>query len=106
MSGINSLLAQPAITLDETDGGKVTAKAIRALLESQAYCCAYTGEPLKPKEASVDHCNPLCDGGEHAISNLRIVHRTVNRAKGSMSLIEFVSMCRKVAAHFDGKDAT
>jgi 5-methylcytosine-specific restriction endonuclease McrA len=79
----------------------VTGKQLKSLLETQGYRCAYTGESLSPEVASLDHVVPLSRGGEHGISNLAIVHHEVNAAKGTMTLEEFVIMCRKVVAHAD-----
>ena len=33
------------------------------------------------------------------VRDLQVVHREVNRAKGTMSMEEFVAMCRAVAGH-------
>jgi 5-methylcytosine-specific restriction endonuclease McrA len=91
---------------EEAGGTRPSTKQLRRLLESQGYKCAYSGVALTPKTTSLDHCKPLCDGGDHSIENVRFVEREVNRAKGAMSLTEFVAMCRRVTATFDGKDAT
>ncbi len=88
----------------ENCGAKpVTGKNLKSLLEAQAYRCAYTGEPLTPEAASLDHKIPLSRGGEHGLENLAIVDESVNAAKGTKTLEEFVAMCRKVVAHADAK---
>lgn len=82
--------------------GTVTGRQLRGLLEKQAYHCAYTGEPLDPETASLDHVNPATHGGGHGIDNLAIVQHHVNQAKGAMTLAAFVALCRSVVEHFEG----
>lgn len=83
-----------------TDG--ISAANLLTVLESQNYQCALTGRVLTPDSASVDHAMPLSKGGEHAISNVQILHTDVNQAKGVMTTAEFIAMCREVVAHADG----
>ena len=73
-----------------------------ALIVSQDYRCALTGRQLEPDTASVDHKIPLSMGGPHDISNLWVLHTQINRAKGTMTIEEFIGMCREVVAHVDG----
>jgi hypothetical protein len=77
----------------------VTAKQIMELIERQEFRCALSGRELTPETASLDHVLPLSRGGTHDISNLCVVHHHVNAAKGTMTVDEFVAMCREVAAH-------
>lgn len=76
-----------------------TSKAIAELAESQGYCCALTGWELTPELASLDHKQPVSREGKHVMSNLQVVHREINRAKGNMTTEEFVEMCRAVVGH-------
>ena len=79
----------------------VTAKRIMELIERQKFRCALSGRELTPETASLDHILPLSRGGTHDISNLCVVHHHVNAAKGTMTVDEFVAMCREVAAYGD-----
>ena len=94
--GIDGQTTLDQTTASESDG-RVTAKRLLELIERQEYRCALSGEKLTPKTASLDHKEPLSRGGEHNMANVQIVHRFVNRAKGTMSQAEFIEMCRKVA---------
>lgn len=77
----------------------VSPKQILALLESQQYRCALSGRELSPETASLDHVIPLSRGGVHDISNVQVLDYRVNAAKGTMTVEEFVHMCRDVALH-------
>lgn len=77
----------------------VTAKMIMQLIESQRFCCSLSGRELKPETASLDHVVPLARGGNHDVSNLSVVDQQVNSAKGTMTVDEFVQLCRDVANH-------
>ena len=72
---------------------------LRALLEQQGYKCALTGRDLDPQTAHVDHVKPIAEGGESGIDNLQWLDMTVNRAKGTMSVADFYTMCRDVVRH-------
>lgn len=82
----------------ETDG--VGVSEIRALLDRQEFRCAYTGDELTPENTGVDHVVPVSRGGSHGADNLALVVQAVNSAKGSMTIKEFVTMCRKVVRVF------
>ena len=72
-------------------------KEIRGLIQKQEYKCALTGMQLEPDTAEIDHVVPVADGGDHSIGNLQILHKVVNRMKGSMSNAEFISWCKLVS---------
>jgi 5-methylcytosine-specific restriction endonuclease McrA len=78
---------------------KVGRKELVCLVESQGYCCALTGWELKPATASLDHILPVSRGGGHSVENLQVLDYRVNKAKGTMTTAEFVSMCHAVARH-------
>jgi 5-methylcytosine-specific restriction endonuclease McrA len=80
---------------------RIKATDIRKKLNEQNFRCAYTGDELTPKNVSADHLAPISRGGSHALDNIRLVTMEVNAAKGTLSLDEFVALCRKVVAHFD-----
>lgn len=79
---------------------------ILGLLEQQQYRCALTGQPLTPETASLDHMLPVCRNGPHTISNAQIVLKEVNRAKGTLTNEEFITLCRAVVAHADRKHSS
>jgi hypothetical protein len=71
----------------------VTATQLLELVERQQQRCALSGRLLTPETASLDHIVPLNRGGAHDISNLWILEHSVNRAKGTQLVAEFVAMC-------------
>jgi hypothetical protein len=84
-----------------------SARELERLFNEQGGRCALTGDPLSYEEytdnARCDHKVPVCRGGKSMKEDLQWVTATVNAAKGQMTNEEFVEMCRKVVAHFDGK---
>ena len=70
---------------------------LMALLERQGFVCALTGSRLTPENATVDHKIPKSNGGLDCLDNLHWVCKDVNKAKGAMSMEDFVSMCCLVA---------
>jgi 5-methylcytosine-specific restriction endonuclease McrA len=88
----------------ERPSGVVTAANVLRLLEYQHYRCALTGRRLTPGAASLDHIVPVRDGGEHRIENTQALHKDVNRAKSTMSVEEFVRLCREVVRHAARKE--
>lgn len=78
---------------------KVNAGSLYRLLEKQKFKCAYSGRELKPNNSQLDHIIPLSKGGSHDIDNCAIVTSEVNKAKGVLSLDEFIEMCKSVASH-------
>lgn len=89
----------PDQTSLEGPRGHVTAKALLVLIEQQQYKCALTGRPLEPDASACDHKVPVSAGGSHHIENIQILYRDVNRAKGTMSVDDFIAMCCEVADH-------
>lgn len=74
----------------------ITAKQVLDLVEKQGYRCALSGRELTPETASLDHIVPLSRDGEHALGNLWVVDHQVNAAKGTLTVDEFVAMCKDV----------
>lgn len=81
--------------------GRVNYAGVARLLESQSYRCALTGRHLQPEDASLDHIVPVSRGGPHLLENVQVLHTAVNRAKGTMTTADFVTLCREVAAWAD-----
>jgi 5-methylcytosine-specific restriction endonuclease McrA len=82
---------------------KITRKSLLELIQGQGFKCALTGRELEPDFASVDHKIPISAGGQHSMENLWVLHADVNRAKNTMDVDQFVSMCREVVAHYGAK---
>ena len=76
--------------------GRVSTENVLRLLEKQQYRCALTGRRLTPQTAALDHIVPIRFGGEHLIENAQVLHKDVNRAKGSLTSDEFIGLCREV----------
>lgn len=76
--------------------GPVNTANVLKLLEHQRYCCALTGRKLEPNTASLDHIVPVRSGGEHVIQNTQVLHKDVNKAKTTMTNVEFIQLCLEV----------
>jgi len=79
-----------------TNGTPVSTSAVVDLLKSQRYRCALTGRALTPESAALDHFVPVRCGGPHVIENAQVLHKDVNRAKGSLTNAEFIGLCNEV----------
>jgi hypothetical protein len=79
-------------------GTPISTGSVLQLVESQRYACALTGRALTPETAALDHIVPVRFGGEHVIENAQVLHKDVNRAKGSLTRAEFIDLCREVVA--------
>lgn len=102
--GAQRRLATPIVGDTGRRYESVTAKFLRDLLDRQDYRCALTGWELEPSTATIDHIMPLARGGDHVPENAQIVHASVNQAKGTMTMDEFVEMCRAVVTlHGEGR---
>jgi len=80
-------------------------KELNDLYIQQMGLCAYSGTPIElGKDASVEHVVPLSrsPGGNH-IENLRWVNTEVNLSKRSMTLEEFIRLCKAVLRNFGYK---
>jgi hypothetical protein len=66
---------------------------LEKMLYLQQGKCFFCGEPLKASEASIEHLQPISQGGQRVESNEVVCHRSVNEAFGPMDLkrkIEFI----------------
>jgi len=79
--------------------GPVSTENVLRLLEYQQYRCALTGRELTPETAALDHIIPIRCDGRHLIENTQVLHKDVNRAKGSLTNKEFIRMCHEVVDH-------
>ncbi len=78
--------------------GEVNAENVMHLLEYQQYRCALTGRKLTPQVAALDHIVPIRFDGKHIIANVQVLHKDVNRAKGSLTSAEFIHLCEEVVS--------
>jgi 5-methylcytosine-specific restriction endonuclease McrA len=79
----------------------VKTRDLEQLLERQGWRCALTGAPLHPRNAALDHKIPVERGGKHILANLQWVTPQVNKAKGTMTNEEFVTLCDLVVKHME-----
>jgi 5-methylcytosine-specific restriction endonuclease McrA len=54
--------------------------------------------------AALDHIVPVRCGGELVIENTQVLHKDVNRAKGSLTNDQFIQLCREVVEHASAND--
>lgn len=45
--------------------------------------CAFCGEWVKPRHASIDHTTPISKGGTHTWGNVQLMHLICNLRKGN-----------------------
>ena len=76
--------------------GRVNTNNVLHLLECQKYQCALTGRKLTPQTAALDHIVPIRCDGAHVIENTQVLHKDVNRAKGSLTNSEFIQLCQEI----------
>lgn len=66
--------------------------------------CYLTGDTIDLSQGETfefDHIVPVSKGGDNSIGNLGIATSAANKAKGNLTLEEFVQLCRKVVANYD-----
>lgn len=83
-------------------GTRTSVEGVRKLLE-RARECGYCGKPIdalagrkSPRALEVDHMLPKGRGGTNALRNLHATCRRCNRAKGSLTHVEFVYLLDKL----------
>jgi 5-methylcytosine-specific restriction endonuclease McrA len=81
----------------KVENSSASRRQVRQLISDQNYRCALTRVELTPETAELDHVIPVAQGGSHSIENLQVLHKTVNRMKGTMSNDEFVEWCDLVS---------
>jgi 5-methylcytosine-specific restriction endonuclease McrA len=75
----------------------VTRRWLDAKLKEQRFRCALSGRPIDYASVEVDHIVPRCKGGGDELSNLQLVCREANAAKGSLSNDELAILCEDIA---------
>jgi 5-methylcytosine-specific restriction endonuclease McrA len=84
---------------DHGSSSGITVPTVLELIERQHCRCALTGRRLTPSTAALDHVVSISRGGRHCIENAQVLHKEVNRAKGTMTNEEFIRLCYEVVAH-------
>lgn len=74
----------------------------RHLMRKHMNTCVYCKCKVTEETATIDHVMPLSKGGTHTLDNLWILEAKINSAKGTMSVAEFIAMCRDVTRYQDG----
>lgn len=75
-------------------GGQFTRSELETGLGMPSFCYL-CGLRIAVRDAELDHVVPIFHGGQTVIENLRWTHRDCNRAKGHMSLDQYL---RKIGA--------
>lgn len=75
--------------------GSVAPVELMRLWRKHRGRCAVTGRKLD-RTAQLDHIIPWSKGGSNRVSNLRWVTPDANRAKGSLSDLELIDLCRGI----------
>lgn len=76
-----------------------TTKDLCILAYKQRLICSYSGIKLTRENMSIDHIIPLSKGGTSNINNLCIVDKRINLMKMSMSVKEFIDLCKIISAY-------
>lgn len=84
-------------------GSRKHAGAVALQWERQGGKCAYSGLPIElSTTAQLDHVRPKSVHGDAAPcpTEIRWVHKDVNRGKGNLELTEYLNLCKIVLEHF------
>ena len=76
-------------TRKQNQGNGITKDQWRECMLYFGFRDAYTGEVLTEENRSLDHINPLSQGGEHEIWNLVPMERSLNSSKQDKDLLEW-----------------
>lgn len=79
---------------------EITIEDVATLYELQAGRCALTGWNIGWSEQKWDHTasiDRIENNAGYTISNIQLVHKSVNMARGTMSVDTFIEMCVAVA---------
>lgn len=75
---------------------EITREWIAETLARQDGKCALSGRPITLVDFEIDHIIPRCKGGTNALSNLRMVCRAANAAKGELTDAELLELCQQI----------
>lgn len=74
----------------------ITLEWLEQQLAQQDYRCALSGRSITLLTLEVDHITARCNGGSDELSNLRLVCRAANAAKGALSDAELLQLCKEI----------
>lgn len=77
----------------------IQAYQLFGILKRQKRLCALTGRRLTAENFSVDHIVPIKNGGKGSLDNIRFVVNDANRARGTLTDAELVSLCKDIMTH-------
>ena len=83
----------------EKVGKTATAADLEELIDRQEYRCAACATPLTPREAHLDHIQPVSVCDDDSVDNLQWLCELCNRMKGKQTMETFVARCKAVADH-------
>ena len=83
----NALRADRTVAASD---GTVTSQALRSMFAS-AVDCPYCGCSLKGRRKSLDHIEPLAQGGTHSLRNLVICCWDCNQSKSDLGVAEWLT---------------
>lgn len=75
---------------------EITIEDIATLHELQGGRCALTGWPIGWSTQKWDHTasiDRIDNSVGYTLENIQLVHKSVNMARGTMSVAEFIEMC-------------
>lgn len=102
----NALMCEKHYFMDLSRRTLLTTKhwsKLKEMLCSQNYECFYTGDKLTLGiNASIDHLTPKKSNEPHVytIENLVWCDRHINTIKNSLTMPEFIALCRKISTRF------
>jgi 5-methylcytosine-specific restriction endonuclease McrA len=70
-----------------------TVDLAKWLKENRDLACPYCGDPA----SHIDHIVPLSSGGSHTWSNIELICKTCNMAKGTLSKSDFLGWIKKLS---------
>jgi len=80
---------------------KFTAKEFKQKIIDNPFCYL-TGRKLDLYDSSSYHCDhvvSICNGGSCELSNMALACKEANRAKHSLSVNDFLSLCKEILTH-------
>ena len=79
---------------------KITIEEIATLYEFQKGKCAMTGWNISWSETKWEHTasiDRIDNNKDYTLENIQLVHKTVNMARGTLTVSEFIDMCKAVS---------
>lgn len=82
--------------------GIITSFDLWKIAKRQKLLCPFTGQKLTVENISVDHFISKSKGGLNIPSNIRLVVKSINTAKQTMTDDEFINLCKCVVNYAGG----